>query len=120
ILSAAVRHRTLNDRGPENPPLEQDEELGSALRVILKELGELGYYVIFGLLNCADYGVPQTRRRVIFVGSRDGEEIYLPKPTHAENPSNGEPRWVTLREALKDLEGPNPVEVRFPQRDVRL
>lgn len=120
ILSAAVRHRCLNDRGPENPPLEPDEELGSALRVILKELGQLGYYVIFGLLNCADYGVPQTRRRVIFVGSRDGEEIYLPKPTHVENPTNGELRWMTLREAIGDLKGQNPVEVEFSERDLKL
>ena len=120
ILSAAVKHRSLNDRGPGNPPLEPDEELGSALRVILKELGELGYYVIYGLLNCADYGVPQTRRRIIFVGSRDGEEIYLPKPSHVENPTNGEPSWVTLREAIGHLEGPNPVEVEFPERDVKL
>ena len=120
ILSAAVKHRTLNERGPGNPPLEPDEELGSALRVILKELGELGYYVIFGLLNCADYGVPQSRRRVIFIGSRDGEEIYLPKPTHRENPTNGEPRWVTLREAIGDLKGPNPVEINFSDRDQKL
>src|SRR5258705_13436723 len=68
ILSAAGKHRTLNDGGRGNPPLESDEELGSALRVILKELGELGYYVIFGLLNRADYGVLQIRGRVIFIG----------------------------------------------------
>jgi len=120
ILSAAVKHRTLNDRGPENPPLERDEELGSALRVILKELGELGYYVIYGLLNCADYGVPQTRRRVIFIGSRDGEEIYLPKPTHAENPTNGQPSWVTLRETIGGLRGSNRAVISFPERDARL
>lgn len=119
ILSAAVKHRSLNDRGPGNPPLSPDEELGSALRVILKELGELGYYVIYGLLNCADYGVPQTRRRVIFIGSRDGEEICLPKPTHAENPTNGQPRWVTLRDAIGDLRGSNRVEIKFPERDTK-
>jgi DNA (cytosine-5)-methyltransferase 1 len=120
ILSAAVKHRTLNDRGPGTPPLEPNEELGSALRVILQELSELGYYVIFGLLNCADYGVPQIRRRVIFIGSRDGEEIYLPKPTHVQNPTNGELPWVTLREAIGDLKGPNPEAIRFSDRDRKL
>lgn len=120
ILSAAVKHRTLNERGPGNPPLEADEELGSALRVILKELGELDYYVIFGLLNCADYGVPQSRRRVIFIGSRDGEEIYLPKPTHFENPKNGESDWVTLRDAIGELEDANPEFIPFSESERKL
>ena len=32
ILSAAIRHRSLNDRGPGNPPLSEEEQLGSALK----------------------------------------------------------------------------------------
>jgi len=116
ILSAAVRHRTLNKRGPGWPALSRNEELGSALRVICRELAGLGYYVIFGLLNCADYGVPQKRYRVVFIGSRDGELIKLPKPTHAEI-TNGKPEWLTLRNALDDLKEKKPEYVKFtPER----
>jgi DNA (cytosine-5)-methyltransferase 1 len=97
VLSAAVQHRSLNERGAGWPPLSPDEELGSALKVICRELARLNYYVIFGLLNCADYGVPQKRFRVVFIGSRDGETIRLPKPTHFESKS---PKWVTLRQAV--------------------
>lgn len=51
------------------------------------------------LVNCADYGVPQTRIRRIFT------DLPLPPPTHAEFPSErliGEPlkKWVSVREAL--------------------
>lgn len=51
------------------------------------------------LVNCADYGVPQTRIRRIFTN------LPLPKPTHAQFPSNTlfeEPmkKWVSVREAL--------------------
>ena len=112
ILSAAVRHRPLNKRGPGWPPLSHDEELGSALRIIRRELANLGYYVIFGLLNCADYGVPQKRYRVVFIGSRDGELIELPKPTHAES-ANGKPQWLTLRHALEDLKEKKPEFIEF-------
>jgi DNA (cytosine-5)-methyltransferase 1 len=112
ILSAAVLHRPLNKRGPGWPPLSRDEELGSALRVIRGELADLGYYVIFGLLNCADYGVPQKRYRVVFIGSRDGELIEFPKPTHAES-ANGKPKWTTLRHALDDLNEKTPEFFEF-------
>lgn len=117
ILSAAVRHRTLNKRGPGWPALSPDEELGSALRVIRKELAKLNYYVIFGLLNCADFGVPQKRYRVVFIGSRDGEPIHLPKPTHVRPPANGKPSWVTLRKAIRNLTERKPEFVAFtPER----
>jgi DNA (cytosine-5)-methyltransferase 1 len=104
ILSAAVKHRSLNERGPGHPPLSKDELLGSALNVVCRELAALDYHVVFGLLNAADYGVPQKRWRVFFIGSRDGEKISLPEPTH-HNPNGSEPNsklknWVTLKEAL--------------------
>lgn len=116
ILSAAVLHRPLNKRGPGWPALSRNEELGSALRVIRRELADLGYYVIFGLLNCADYGVPQKRYRVVFIGSRDGELIELPETTHAEI-ANGKAEWITLQNALKNLGERKPEYVKFtPER----
>jgi DNA (cytosine-5)-methyltransferase 1 len=105
MLSAAIRHRPLDERGPGFPPLSSDEELGSALKVIRDELAELNYYVIFGLVNCADYGVPQQRHRVVFIGSRDGEDVILPEPTHSINCDNGKTRWATLRDAIANLSG---------------
>ncbi len=103
MLSAAVRHRPLDKRGPGFPPLAPDEELGSALKIIREELATLGYYVIFGLVNCADYGVPQKRHRVIFIGSRDAENIFIPSPTHSEEGTQGTEKWVTLDHAIGPL-----------------
>jgi DNA (cytosine-5)-methyltransferase 1 len=113
ILSAAIRHRPLNKRGPGWPALSPDEEFGSALRVIREELAELNYHVVFGLFNCADYGVPQKRQRVVFIGSRDGEPIYLPHPTHTEATNNCKIPWVTLRDAVGNLVDAKPESVKF-------
>jgi DNA (cytosine-5)-methyltransferase 1 len=110
ILSAAVKHRPLAKRGPGHPPLVPDEVLGSALKVILSEIDGLGYRVIFDLINTASYGVPQTRQRVIFIGSRDGENIAIPRTTHAEE------RWTTLRDALAGLTEKKPEFIRLPPR----
>lgn len=114
ILSAAVRHRPLNERGPGHPPLATDEELGSALRIILQELSALNYYIKYGLVNCADYGVPQNRLRVIFLGSRDGEDLQWLIPSHAKKKQEGLKGWKTLKSAIGKLREKNPEHVRFP------
>lgn len=36
------------------------------------------------LLNAADFGVPQQRKRVILVGARDGSDFNFPPPTHGD------------------------------------
>jgi DNA (cytosine-5)-methyltransferase 1 len=108
ILSAAVRHRPLNRRGPGFPPLQREERLGSALQKVIQEFEALNYYVAFSLVNCADYGVPQKRWRVVFLGSRDGEAIGIPQPTHQSPECTGHlPHWVTLRDALAGVRSKN-------------
>ncbi len=108
VLSAAIKHRPLKDRGPGCAALEPEEELGSGFRLILKELRATGYYITFDLLNAADFGVPQTRERVVFIGSRDGEPVAMPASTHARDGVSGLLPWVTLRQALTDLDDPDP------------
>ena len=120
ILSAAIRHRSLNKRGPGWPALSPDEEFGSALRVIRAELAELNYHVLFGLFNCADYGVPQKRHRVIFIGSRDGEPIYLPQPTHTEATNNCKTPWITLRDVIGEMNDTQSEYVNFTEDRISL
>jgi DNA (cytosine-5)-methyltransferase 1 len=78
MLSAALRHRPLIARGKYHPTLEQDEQKGSFLRWFLEELVKHGYAVSWGVLEAADYGVPQMRQRAILVGVRGKEPCYLP------------------------------------------
>jgi DNA (cytosine-5)-methyltransferase 1 len=76
---------------------------------IVDRFREIGYNVRFKLLNAADYGVPQKRMRVIFLGSLD-KELNFPVPTHAEHPENslfGDfeklKAWKTVQDAIDDL-----------------
>src|SRR3990167_9334462 len=47
----------------------------------LAVLDELGYYYDYKVINTADYGVPQSRKRLVLLASRLGP-ISVPKPTH--------------------------------------
>lgn len=72
---------------------------GTVTPVILRaELERIGYHTLEPrILNAADYGVPQRRNRVIFIGYRDGERVPdYPAPTTAE-------RHLTLKDAIGDL-----------------
>ena len=52
--------------------------------MILAELRDLGYSVRYALEQAANYGVPQTRRRLILRACRDGERLGPLAPTHCE------------------------------------
>lgn len=65
-------------------------------------LRAMGWSATYGILNAADYGVPQSRRRAILVASRHGA-ARLPAPTHAEHADDlfgGLAPWVSMRDAL--------------------
>jgi DNA (cytosine-5)-methyltransferase 1 len=117
ILSAAIKHRPLKQRGPGCPQLEPDEELGSALLLLLRELEETGYCVRFDLLNAADFGVPQTRERVVFIGSRDGEPVEMPAKTHSFHPLDGLLPWVSLRDGLRGLRDTRPRFIQLTPKE---
>lgn len=61
---------------------------------IIDEIQKLGYKVSVNILRASDYGVPQSRERVIFLCNRR-KKIDLPEPTSK--------KAITVREAIEDL-----------------
>ncbi|MCP4965997.1 MAG: DNA cytosine methyltransferase [bacterium] len=59
-----------------------------------------GYELVSGVLNAADYGVPQRRKRAILIGSRVGTPS-LPEATHGDQ--LGREPWLGLREAFAGI-----------------
>jgi DNA-methyltransferase (dcm) len=82
---------------------------GDAIKIITEDFREAGYSLEVRLVNMADYGVPQTRQRVIFVGQRidlsDHRLFNFPKPTHGRN---GQPSpWKSIENAIGHLPDPD-------------
>lgn len=118
LLSAPLQHRPINQRGKKHPPLEVSEMQGAALKVVLTEMKALGYSVVHNLIEAADYGVPQNRERVIFIGSRDGESLTFPLATHSKDGINL-PKWRTLKEGLKGLVDPQPEFIPYSENRLK-
>lgn len=82
---------------------------GEAIRAIRNDFEEAGYHVSINLVNMADFGVPQTRQRVIILGTRndiaDTYPLCLPAMTHSKE-KGLLPKWITIKEALQHF--PNP------------
>lgn len=86
---------------------------GQAFLQILSEMstaGEFGYRLTPHLYNFADYGVPQSRQRILIIGMRKdlNKEFKVPEPTHGPGRENP---YMTAYEALMSnplaLEAPN-------------
>lgn len=73
--------------------------------IIKNTFEEIGYNVEMKLMNAADYGVPQKRERVIFIGVRKDikQQITFPDITHNKEGNNGKKKWTSVREAIDDL-----------------
>jgi len=71
---------------------------GDALEMIVSDLSAIGYKVSFQLYKAMEWGVPQTRERIIIVGvKKDMPEFIHPLP-------KANSRVITLKEAINDLE----------------
>ena len=82
---------------------------GAVIKKIISDFEKAGYFVEVNKVNMADYGVPQTRIRVIILGRRKDikKELVLPPPTHDKNEKNGLKKWRSIKDALDRFPDPD-------------
>lgn len=107
MLSTALRHRPLATRGKKHPPLQQDEQKGSFLKWVIDRLVSYGYSIAWGVVEAADFGVPQMRQRAILIGVRGSAPCFLPQP---EFGWRGLPPYRTSRWGLSRVKILGPVQ----------
>lgn len=81
----------------ENVPSIGSFKLKPVLTDFIKSLESLDYHVMTKVVYCPDYGIPQTRKRLVLLASRMGE-IKLISPTHKKE------EYLTVRNTISHLE----------------
>lgn len=82
---------------------------GEAIKTIVNHLSSFGYHVRVHLVNMADYGVPQTRQRVIIVGERNdvNEKTSFQFPSATHDNEGKLKAWVTIKDAIGNYPDPD-------------
>ena len=90
--------RIVNDIKPDIVTMENVPNLAKQeiFRNFVKRLKDIGYFVSFSTVYCPDYGIPQSRHRLVLLASKLAP-INLIKPTH--NKEN----YITVRDAISQL-----------------
>jgi DNA (cytosine-5)-methyltransferase 1 len=72
---------------------------GAAVDAIIQGLIAIGYSVRSQILKAEEFGIPQERRRIVFIGNRMGLPIRFPEATHGP----GLQPFVSIEDAIGDL-----------------
>lgn len=129
LISAALRHRPIALRPNKGGhALDSDEQPGSVVAKWMEDLLRLTgneYRVDCFEVNAVNYGAPQLRERVLFIGNRLGRTVNFPAPTHgplevlAHDPATVLMPFRTLRDAIGELHEEKPVLLDFSERKKR-
>lgn len=109
--------RIVNDLQPqffvmENVPTLLSFRGGKVRDEIVRQFNSIGYETKVDILNAANFGVPQVRKRAFFIGNRIGAENPFPVKTHTNQSATGQmtldggqvlPRQLTVFDAISDL-----------------
>ena len=88
----------------ENVPGFANLDSGRFLIKVIDCFKKIGYKNIeWQILNAAEYGVPQTRKRLVVIGNRTGHIIPWPKRKFFKDPEDWQKPFRTVGEVITDL-----------------
>lgn len=131
LMSASLVHRSIAERPDKGgSDLLDDEQPGSVIAKFTDDLAVAtgGQYHIDAFeVNSANYGAPQIRERVVIIGNSLEVEADFLAPTHGveeivkqsdlfSSPTAPLKPWSTIRDAIGDIEDPNPELMDFSPR----
>jgi DNA (cytosine-5)-methyltransferase 1 len=89
----------LTNLGGYDSPEDKKKKTGRVFKMVLADFRDAGYKVNWKILNSADFGVPQVRKRVIIIGVRNDIDFTYKFPEPILDKDN----YKTLQDAISDL-----------------
>lgn len=80
-------------------------EKGSLVKLLLSEFNKIGYHVDCFVVNSVNYGAPQIRERILFVGNRFGYGVDFPRPVYSNRQEDNLPPFKTLGDVIDPSKG---------------
>lgn len=82
---------------------------GEAIKQIISDFEAAGYISTVTLVNMANYGIPQTRQRVIIIGQRKdiGEKMVFRFPAATHSKDGSLKKWVSIKDAIDHFPDPD-------------
>ena len=117
LLSCPMDHRPHDRRGKNYPSLSEDEIKGGAMNFIINILKKSEYKFSFNLYNCANFGTPQIRERVVIIASRNGIKPPYLIPTHSKSGEFNLPKWRVLESCISNINKHHYIE--FPEKRIK-
>jgi DNA (cytosine-5)-methyltransferase 1 len=93
----------------ENVPGFAGQGARAGVRAVEARLGKINrkhgvsYRLFAAIIDAADFGVPQHRRRLFIVLDREGRTFKMPRPTHGQDSSGRLAPYLTAWDAICDL-----------------
>ena len=87
----------------ENVPGLLSAHDGEYVKAIVEYFKEHQYRTEYRIINAADYGAPQLRKRFILIGTKTDLVIPFPKAKYFENPASYQKGYRTVGEVITDL-----------------
>jgi DNA (cytosine-5)-methyltransferase 1 len=91
----------------ENVPGIVSARSGKYINQIVDYFHANGFKTEYRIINAADYGAPQLRKRFILIGTKTDLIIPFPKPKYFLNPESWQSSYRTVGEAISDLAEPS-------------
>lgn len=95
----------------ENVPGILSAQNGEYVKAIQEFFAENGYRTDCKVINAADYGAPQLRKRFLLIGTKTDLIIPFPKPKYFSTPDSWQLPYRTVGEVMTDLMDPSSYEL---------
>ena len=103
LMSSIFQLEELDEVSKEMPQFVRNQK-GSSLYYVIKRMELAGYSINFDLYNSAYFGTPQSRERIVIIGSYSGTTVSRLTPTHSKEGEYNLPKWKTVKSAFKKID----------------